>query len=425
MTVEIRPAATVVLIRPGELGLEVLLTVRPSTMVFAGGMHVFPGGRVDRADADTDLEARSVRDPLDGASSLGGDLLPHEALATYLAGIRELFEEAGVLLADHRAPADAIGAARSALLRNEATLASIAQDLDLRLRTDRLIPISRWVTPPGLPRRFDARFFVAVLPEGVEPTFEGDEVASHRWLRPTDGLRSMTEGSLKMWLPTSSTLQQLEHATSVDEIEQRMTPRQLSPIEVDELAPDVTRIVMPAAAGVSGQPVNAYLIGGRRFVLVDPGDPTGPSLDRAVELATQRSGAIEAVVLTNVDPDHAAGAESVAKRLGVPVLVGPGGGRPLPYAVVEIGDLEYLPQCDLPFQVLHAPGPRSDNLAFIVGEGTHLVSGDLDGVRGARSIPGPSDQVAWAASIERVRMLAPNATWLPGHPVPNDAQVTL
>jgi glyoxylase-like metal-dependent hydrolase (beta-lactamase superfamily II)/8-oxo-dGTP pyrophosphatase MutT (NUDIX family) len=425
MTVEIRPAATVVLIRPGEFGLEVLLTVRPSTMAFAAGMHVFPGGRVDPADSDTALAARSVRDPLDAAISLGGDLLPGEALATYVAGVRELFEEAGVLLADHNAPADAISAARSALLRGEATLASVAHDLDLRLRTDRLLPISRWVTPPGLSRRFDARFFVAELPEGVEPTFEGDEVAGHRWLRPTDGLRSMTAGNLRMWLPTSTTLQQLEHATSIDEIEHRMTPRQLGPIDIDELAPGVTRIVMPAAAGVSGQPVNAYLIGHRRFVLVDPGDPTGPALDRAADLATQHGGAIEAVVLTSVDPDHAAGAEAVAERLGIPVLAGPGGGPTLPYPVVEIGDLEHLSQCDVSVQVLHAPGPRADNLAFIVGDGTHLVSGDLDGVRGARSICGPSDQMAWAASIERVGALAPNATWLPGHPVPNDAQVTL
>ena len=77
---------------------------------------------------------------------------------------------------------------------------------------------------------------------------------------------------------------------------------------------------MPAGGGVAGQPVSAYLVGRRRFVLIDPGDPTGPALDRALEIAASRDGPIEAVALTHVDPDHAAGTEAVAERLGIPVL---------------------------------------------------------------------------------------------------------
>ena len=95
-----RPAATVVLLRPGEAGLEVLLTHRPSTMAFAAGAHVFPGGRVDPGDADPALAARSVVSATAAAAALGGDLPPATALAAYLAALRELFEEAGVLLAD-------------------------------------------------------------------------------------------------------------------------------------------------------------------------------------------------------------------------------------------------------------------------------------------------------------------------------------
>ncbi len=151
--VEIRPAATVILMRQGAAGPEVLLTVRPSTMAFAAGMHVFPGGRVDPADSDPRLAARSARSPADAATSLGGDLGPESALAAYVAAVRELFEEAGVLLADHAASPATIAAARTALLRGETTMASVADDLDLRLRTDRLIPISRWVTPRGMARR--------------------------------------------------------------------------------------------------------------------------------------------------------------------------------------------------------------------------------------------------------------------------------
>ena len=414
--VDARPAATVVLLRPGPAGLEALLTRRPTTMAFASDAHVFPGGRVDPADADPGLATRSARTGPEAAAGLGGDLAPTAALAAHVAAIRELFEEAGVLLADTSATASRVAEGRSALLRGDATMASLAEDLDLRLRTDRLLPLSRWVTPSGYPRRFDARFFAASLPDGTVPSFEGDEVAAHAWLRPTDALAAMADGRFTMWLPTSTTLQQLEHAVSIDEIRERLAPGTLGMVRVDELSDEVTRIVMPAGGGVAGQPVCAYLIGRRRFVLVDPGDPTGPGLETAVGFATERDGAIEAVALTHVDPDHAAGAEAIAERLGSPVVTGPGGGLPLPYKVREAADLATLDAGDVPVRPVHTPGPRSDHLAFIVGDGEFLLAGDLDGVRGARSVTGPPDDVAWAASRRRLAALASSATWLTGHP---------
>jgi glyoxylase-like metal-dependent hydrolase (beta-lactamase superfamily II) len=151
-------------------------------------------------------------------------------------------------------------------------------------------------------------------------------------------------------------------------------------------------------------------------VLVDPGDPSGQALDRAKGLVASRGGAIEAVALTHVDPDHAAGAEAIADALGIPVFVGPGGGKQLPYAVRELADLEMLAAGDVRLVAVHSPGPRPDHVAFIVGAGGSVISGDLDGVRGARSIPGPVDPDALAASRERLLRLAPRAGWLAGHP---------
>src|SRR6185503_1276896 len=101
-----RPAATVVLVRPGADGIEVLLTHRPATMAFAPDMHVFPGGRVDAADADATLGERSVISAKAAAERLGGDLEPRMALAAHIAAIREAFEEVGVLLADLAPSAD-------------------------------------------------------------------------------------------------------------------------------------------------------------------------------------------------------------------------------------------------------------------------------------------------------------------------------
>jgi ribonuclease/clavin/mitogillin len=418
--VEPRPAATVVLLRESPAGLEALLTHRPATMAFAPGVHVFPGGRVDPADGAAPLVARSAISTVEAAARLGGDLAPAPALAAHVAAIRELFEEAGVLLADVGGSVPGrgarIGAARSALVRGETTLAELADDLDLRLRTDRLVPLSRWVTPASMPRRFDARFFAATLPSGAQATFEGDEVAAHAWLRPTDALAAMAAGRLALWLPTSTTLQQLEHARSIEEIRDRLAPGRLGPIEVAEVADGVTRIVMPAGGGVAGQPVSAYLVGRRHFVLVDPGDPSGPALDRALGLARARGGAIEAVALTHVDPDHAAGAQAVAEVLAVPVFVGPGGGASLPYATRELRDIDTLDAGDISLRVLSTPGLRRDHVAFVEAAGRFVLAGDLDGVRGARSIPGPVDLAVLAASVGRLRAMVPEAVWLAGHP---------
>jgi 8-oxo-dGTP pyrophosphatase MutT (NUDIX family) len=128
--VDPQPAATVVLVRPGAAGLEVLLTHRPATMAFAPDMHVFPGGRVDVADADPALTARSVLSAHAAAERLGGALEPATALAAHVAVIREAFEEVGELLADHAPGADLV-AARSALLADPGSFPAVAETLQV------------------------------------------------------------------------------------------------------------------------------------------------------------------------------------------------------------------------------------------------------------------------------------------------------
>ena len=200
------PAATVVVLRETARGPEVLLTHRPATMAFAAGMHVFPGGRVDAADAVPGLAARSA----DGAT------------AAHVAAVRELWEESGILLADSTAATGEREAARQALVAGSAMFGDLAEALDLRLRTDLLAPLSRWVTPPGYPRRFDAHFFAAALPDdAATPSIISDEVVALEWFRPGDALDAMADGRIGLWLPTSSTLQQLEHVSDVADLASR------------------------------------------------------------------------------------------------------------------------------------------------------------------------------------------------------------
>jgi glyoxylase-like metal-dependent hydrolase (beta-lactamase superfamily II)/8-oxo-dGTP pyrophosphatase MutT (NUDIX family) len=390
-TVEPRPAATVVLVRSGPVGLEVLLTHRPSTMAFAADMHVFPGGRVDHEDA-----------------SLGAD-------PARIAAIREAFEEVGVLLGAAPRGADLVSA-RAALLAGATSFAEIVRELDLVLDLDALIPWSRWVTPATMSRRFDARFFVAPMPDGAEATLASDEVVGHGWHTPRAALDAMADGRLGMWLPTSTTLQQLEHATSVEGIAAVAADPEPGAIDVEVIDEDVTRLTMPSGGGVAGQPVHAYLVGRRAVVLVDPGDPTGPALERAIDHAARRRGHIVAVALTHLDPDHAAGAEALAEQLDVPVLASPARARDLPYDVVALSDDGRIDVGDVPLRVIATPGPTPDHLAFVVGDGGLVITGDLDGTRGAKAILAPTDTAAWDASRVRLRADVPAARWLGGHP---------
>lgn len=409
-----RPAATVALMRPSRGGFEVLLTQRPTTMAFAADVHVFPGGAIDAGDADPRAAARS-RPASDSQEA-----------AARVAAVRELFEEAGVLLADARGAwpgGDRVAEARAGLLDGTATIADVAEALDVDLRTDLLAPLSRWVTPPFVDRRFDVRFFAAQLPAAATPSFVGDEVVAHRWITPRAGLDERAAGTIGLWVPTSATLQQLEHVRTFDQIRERLGPRRPEGIRILDEVPGVVRIVLPAAGAVEGQSVNAYLVGTRDLVAVDPGDPSDAAAETLLELARKRDATIVGVVLTHADPDHAAGAEALAGRIGVPIFAGPGAAHDLPHEIVALADGTRMPVGDIELTVLATPGPRADHIALAAG--TFVLVGDLVGPGPSHSILGPPDTAAWGASLDRLAALGP-LRLLPGHgDPPRDAAVAI
>ena len=394
-----RPAATVVLLRPGPDGLEVLLTHRPASMAFAGDMHVFPGGAVDPSDGD-----------------------PGDPRAFEVAAVRELFEEAGVLLAEPRGtppnPVD-VGVARQALLDMAHTIGEVAERLDVELRTDLLAPLSRWVTPPFVERRFDVRFFAAELPSGMEPSFVGDEVVADRWLTPRAALAAMAAGEIGLWVPTAVTLQQLEHVETFAQIRERLAPGTAAQIEVVEDSAGITRIVLPEAGAVPGQDVNAYLVGRRELVVVDPGDPSDAAADALMGIASMRGARIVGIMLTSAEPDHAAGTESLAGRLDAPVYAGPAAGHVLAVPIRPVHHGDDLPVGDIRLTVLESPGPRPDHVALIAPEEGAVLAGDLLGGGPSRAVVGPPDVPAWLVSLDRLANLAPSRL-LPGHGDPPD-----
>ena len=213
-------ATTVVLVRDGAGGgLEVLLLERHLDSDFAGGALVFPGGKVDPADRQLAPERWSGAE-LPRWRELLGAADAADPLGLLVAGVRETFEEAGVLFA-RREDGTAIGAAELATASfTEARhrLASRDERFDWRpwlaeeglvLDLAALAMWSWWVTPVGQHRRFDTRFLVARVPGDQAAAHDAVEMTSLRWMRPTDALAAQARGEIVMIYPTRRNLQDL------------------------------------------------------------------------------------------------------------------------------------------------------------------------------------------------------------------------
>ena len=182
-----RPSATVVLLRDGSAGLEVFLMQRNDLSDVLGGAYVFPGGKVDRDDAE--WGERLDLPPAVLQARLGEtELAAEDACALHVAAIRELFEETGVLLAGLSAPA-----ARQAwaALRTGQRFDDLMEASRFTLHASALAPWSRWITPltGGVVRkRFDTRFLLARVPEGQVPGHDSHEATASTWLTPREAL---------------------------------------------------------------------------------------------------------------------------------------------------------------------------------------------------------------------------------------------
>lgn len=216
----IRPAATVVVLRPVDAGpgVEVLMVRRNRSIAFMGGAYVFPGGRLDAGDASTTPETRAGIAGLDAVTRCL-DLAPDDEAAYRVAAIRELLEEAGLLLAtrDGRPVTGADAATLRALQPKDGVFAAFAATHGLRLALDAVMPFAHWVTPPVEIRRFDTRFLLARLPAGQDASHDDGEMTALEWMRPDDAVDRALAGELLLPPPTWTTLRRLARFASVDE----------------------------------------------------------------------------------------------------------------------------------------------------------------------------------------------------------------
>ena len=425
-----RAAATIALLRDGERGPEVLMMRRTHLAEFASGVYVFPGGAVDAADSDPALAtlARGM-DDAQASRALG---MIEGGLAYWVAAIRECCEEAGLLLAydgggdiiaiegdSDRAKFDE---QRRALSRGELRLVDFLSEANLILATDKLAYLSRWITQPGRPRRFDTRFFVARAPSRQQSAHDGTELLHHVWLMPTEVLARYSRGELMLLYPTIKTLQTLAQFRTVNEALEyartdrtmpAMTPRtatsrsgpttlfwgdyayaevgkldpdgtgtarcEIVPGQPVRLSPRIRRITAPNAGMMTGPGTNTYLLGDATagIAVIDPGPAIESHVNAIVDAA---GGPIRWIFCTHTHIDHSPAALPLKARTNAMTF----GMLPLH---AERQDTTFQPDTPLThgrriavagctLRVLHTPGHASNQLCYLLEEEKLLFTGD-------------------------------------------------
>ena len=243
-----RPAATILLLRDGPTGLEVFMAVRHQGSSFMPGIWVFPGGAVDPDDA-----APALLETAAATAPLPGDAVSR------IAGVREVFEEAGFLLARPSGGGALVGrdrfahfhaTHRAALSGGAATFSAVMAAEGLAPAIDQMVPFARWITPVIRKKRFDARFYLARAPEGQEGAHADRELTHSRWTNVADALAAQRRGEIKIVFVTRSNLSLLAKSRTVEEALATARARTIVTVEPQLFeSPDGPALRIPPAAG--------------------------------------------------------------------------------------------------------------------------------------------------------------------------------
>jgi 8-oxo-dGTP pyrophosphatase MutT (NUDIX family) len=233
-----RDAATVCVLRDGTGGLEVFLMRRTTSMAFAAGMHVYPGGAVEASDSHVPVAGRA------DLAVVAARTFSDDPRAMLVAAARETFEECGVLIAVGPDGAtaevdDDLEAERAALDSGQVTFASILERRGLRVDDAAIVPFAHWVTPEVEDRRYDTRFFMTAQPAGQHAVYIAGESDRSAWWRPGDALAASAEGRMAMLPPTAATLALLaSHADAASALEAAATVDMAPILPAPYLEPD-------------------------------------------------------------------------------------------------------------------------------------------------------------------------------------------
>ncbi len=419
-----RDAATVLLLRDGDQGMEVLMTRRSATASFVPGAYVFPGGGVDVADAGchTRLQRRISQSSTQ--------------LTQAVAAIRESFEELGVLLARH---ADGRWASQADIeaLDRQVDLHTQCSAAGLTLAADAVFVLARWITDRDLPKRFDVPFLVARMPPDQQPVADETEQFEPVWVKPADALARHKSGSFFMIYPTIRTLERLldfvdvaavlqacavseaplwtscprtgllagrearymEHESAFGELAlvcpdgQIVHPLDWQHERVVPLLNNVQRLTASNPGVMTGPGTNSYLVGDAStgYIVIDPGPLDGEHLAKLYRAA---GGDIRLIVCTHSHPDHSPGAQPLqALCANTPPIAGFASAATARAASAFTPDRSLLngelltlsppgleansshESCHT-LQVIHTPGHAANHLCLLLLQDGLLFSGD-------------------------------------------------
>jgi 8-oxo-dGTP pyrophosphatase MutT (NUDIX family) len=242
MMVVPKKAATVILLRDKDPeGFDVFLLRRHEKSSFMGGNFVYPGGRVDREDGSLATGSFSKGITFEEAQKiLGGALSPGESFAYWIAALRELFEEAGVLLAydqagkllelRYRNEWERFRTYRESLQNRKISISEIAEKENLLFALDQLHYYTHWITPEARSERFDTYFFLARYPSGQEASPDQKETTAGVWLTPRKALEENLTGEVILSPPTLKTLEDLSRFRSTEDIFHSLKKEDIQPI---------------------------------------------------------------------------------------------------------------------------------------------------------------------------------------------------
>jgi glyoxylase-like metal-dependent hydrolase (beta-lactamase superfamily II)/8-oxo-dGTP pyrophosphatase MutT (NUDIX family) len=461
-----RRAASLMLLRDGGAGLEVLMLRRAERDGdLRSGACVFPGGVLEAADRAAHAWCLGP-DDASASARLG---LPAGGLDYLIAAVRESFEEVGLLLAcrpdgsalDLAPLAADLAPWRLRLHRGEHDIGALCRAFDLRLDLRGLHYFSHWLTPPGVPKRFDTRFFTALAPAGQAADADRGEAVELMWTAPAAALAPAS--GYKLLPVTRCTLQELQrqpdaaaaHAEAGARREVGLTmprrgqtrqgPRivlpwepgwaELGRIDPDggagaaaeivpgvavRLSPCVLRVTAPNAGMMTGPGTNSYLVGapdGGPLALIDPGPDDAVHRD-AVLAAAPRT--ITHILVTHTHVDHSPGAAALARATGAAVL----GRRAPPHPGQDHGFAPDHEPADgeplalgpgITLRARHTPGHASNHLCWLLEEEKTLFTGDHV-MQGSTVVINPPDG-DMAAYLQALHgLLELDLDWLaPGH----------
>jgi glyoxylase-like metal-dependent hydrolase (beta-lactamase superfamily II)/8-oxo-dGTP pyrophosphatase MutT (NUDIX family) len=457
-----RPAATLILLRPSAAGPEVLMIQRTQSAAFLGGAYVFPGGAIDALDSDPRVLKRMLGVTPEAADAR---LQVSNGLAYYVAAIRESFEEAGVLLLVE-GNGSSVSASRAEKLQNyrNKPFVELLESEDLYVPAGALAYYGHWITAPGRARRFDARFFVALAPEGQEGSHDQNEAMHQMWVRPQEALERGARGEIELVFATQQTLKDLGRFSTCEEAagyvsqikevetnracralgkegekifrradapyheihwcdpeEEGTTTYDIVPEQPKRLDRFVTRITAANPGAMTGPGTNSYLVGTDELAVIDP----GPAIASHVEaILSAGKNKIRWIVCTHTHLDHSPAAALLKAATGAQVI-----GRPAPETqdttfkpdrVLEHGDRVKVGGTAL--RAIHTPGHASNHLCYLLEETRMLFTGDHV-MQGSTVVINPpdGDMRAYLASLdallaEELAIIAPGHGYLIGAP---------